>query len=204
MTLMELLVATALVGIVMVGTLSVDSAVHRIRKTTSDSGTVALQTSATMLRITTDVAQAVGDAQNPGILDCRVNNVNYPSCQSILTNPTFCVRQDISDINVYTDDKWVCYWKPLTTQDPQIYRCAGLSNPGECNTSNEVVGTVACDNVTCSSAAAYVFSITANPFSFNIDITNRSFPTQPYDINKPQQNPQYQLSSHISPAGHSY
>lgn len=211
MTLIELLVATTLVGIVMVGAVSVDFAIHSMRKTTADSSTVALQTSATMLDMTNNVAQAVGEALDVGI---RID----PTLPATLKT-WFCARQAMdnnpadayldNDLNVYTDDTWVCYWKPNVNTDPNIYKCnrtAG-NGPGICTTSDPIIGTAAC----AAGCANYVFTytLTNNPatrqFFFDVNLTNRAYPLQQVNPAQPMKNPEYQLYSRVTPkAGHSY
>jgi len=205
LTLVELVVATALVGIVMVGTVSVDYAIRSMRKTTANSASVAIQTSATMTYIANDVAQATGDASDVGILDCTQDNDEtiYPLCD-LRDNPTFCIRQDQNGPDAfadYTDDLWVCYWKPLDPTDANIYTCQ-QATPGECATSNDVIGTAACtDAPTCSN---YAFSYFLTPpgngqFYLEVTLTNRPYPNHPPG----PKNPEYELTSRIAPVAHS-
>jgi prepilin-type N-terminal cleavage/methylation domain-containing protein len=207
MTLMELLVATTLVGIVMIGTMSVDFAVHSMRKSTADSSGVALQTSATMLDISNTMAKAVGDGQDLGI---RLDNPFATAA-----NPSrvwFCARQDKdNDPNDYNDDEWVCYWKPAATTNVNIYKCTKpvTLGPGPCNLTNEVIGTTACELADCTNSR-YLFTFylendSANrEFFFDINLKSRAYPTKLHDTTKPMKNPEYKLSSHIAPMGHSY
>lgn len=205
MTLMELLVATALVGIVLVSTLSVDYTIHSMRKTTGDSATVAMATSATMIELTSNIQKAVGDAQDLGIV-----------LDSSVPPKWFCARQD-TDNNPedYTNDNWTCYWKPTGSSDPNIYTCTKNvslgQTPGACTTTDRIVGTAACGGswptVDCSTYLL-TFSLTNSPstneFYFDIALTNRSNPTSLVDPNAPLKNPQYSLNSRIAPLGHSY
>jgi prepilin-type N-terminal cleavage/methylation domain-containing protein len=212
MTLIELLVATTLVGIVMVGAVSVDFAIHSMRKTTADSSTVALQTSATMLDITNNLAQAVGDASDVGI---RID----PATPATLKT-WFCARQAVdndptdgdldNDLSLYTDDTWVCYWKPNLNTDANIYKCdrTAVQGPGTCQAvgGTTTIGTAAC----AAGCASFVFTytLTNNPatrqFSIDVDLTNRAYPLQQVNPAQPMKNPEYRLSSHVSPKGHSY
>jgi len=175
-----------------------------MRKTTADGAMVAMQTSAMMIQITSDVSKAVGDATDVGIIDCTKSNVSYPACSNFV-NPTFCVRQDNNDPDVYTDDNWVCYWKPINTNDPNLYTCprTPAQGPLPCTTSDRVVGTVGCTANCANSDFTFDLRNNAplNQFYFNITLKNRAYPTRPYD---PFKNPQYELSSRIAPIGHSY
>lgn len=205
---MELIVAMALVGIVMVGTVSVDFAVNNMRKSTADSSGVALRTAATMIDITNNVSRAVGDAQNIGI---QTDNTNGVCTLTAPCRSWFCARQDGNppDPNVYTDDSWICYWKPDT--DTNIYKCPRTfaDGPGPCTTGDEIIGTAACETANCgNSNYLFTFSLTNDPvarmFSFDINLKNRAYPTQLQDPLKPMKNPEYELKSHITPMGHSY
>lgn len=210
MTLMELMVATILVGIVMVGTVSVDFAVHSIRKTTADGATLALQTSAAMLDITTNMAKAVGDAQSLGV------ETDNPACTvAAPCRLWFCGRQDTdNDPNTYTGDVWTCYWKPNSTTDPNIYKYTRTAAQGAgactgaCTTATaEIIGAAACKVANCTSYH-FEFSLTNNPatrrFSFDLTLKNRAYPLQQVNPAQPLKNPEYELSSHVTPMGHSY
>ena len=111
LTLVELLVATAIIGIVLIGVVSVDYAIRQSEQTASHSTLVSMRTSMAMSRITKDAALAAGDLSNPGI---------YTYESALPLRRTLCVRQDVNDPNIYTDDTWIC-----STQgtDTDLYRC---------------------------------------------------------------------------------
>ncbi|MDP2654541.1 MAG: hypothetical protein Q8Q08_11015 [Candidatus Omnitrophota bacterium] len=191
MTLTELIVATILVGIVMVGTVSVDYAIRRTRQSTSFSGINSLETSATLLHISRNIALAVGDQQNSGIFDLAGGG-----------SDGFCIRQDIlTTPGDYTDDEWKCY----TRIAQRIHFCTktAVQGPLACVGTDETVGFTVYDSGT--GTDMFTYSITNNPatrdFYVDVTITSRTNPLAPSD---PLKNPQYQVSTRIAPMGSSY
>jgi type II secretory pathway pseudopilin PulG len=209
MTLVELLVATALVGIVMLGTVSVDFAIHNIKKNNTDSATLAMQTSAAMIEMTSHIQKAVGDAQDLGI-----------QIDTGTPKTWFCVREDTdNNPDDYTGDTWTCYYKPTGAANPNIYTCVKSSDSsghlvgnGTCNTAvDRSIGTAACGGswptVDCTNYQL-IYSLANDPatnqFYFDLSLKSRAYPTQLQDPNAKMKNPEYSLSSHITPMGHSF
>ncbi len=184
MTLTEILVATMLVGIVMLGAVSVDYAVRSARKSASQDSSLSIRTQATLVRITRDASAAVGDFSSPGIDDT--------------TGGALCMRKELGgDLNTYDDDQWICYWKSVT----KIYRCERTiaAGPGACATSDAEVGTV------CSAASCFtydfVLDLPSAQIYLDVSLTGRTDPSQTFHaIN----NPEYTASTRVYPAGHGF
>jgi prepilin-type N-terminal cleavage/methylation domain-containing protein len=114
LTLVELLIASILVGIVMAGALSVDYAVRSLQKNDAKHHTLTSRTSAAMLQMTRDAMKTVGDINDEGI--------SSVTCGS---ECGICFRQDTdSDPNSYANDTWVCYGHGASNQ---LVRCSGLA-----------------------------------------------------------------------------
>lgn len=178
MTLMELIVASALMGIMMIGLVSVDLAVRNSRESSSADALVAMQTQAAMLRINNDAVKAVGNAPSPGVST---------------TSGALCVRQDTdNDPNTFIGDTWVCYWRDSVTYN--IHRCTAAS-PQVCAGSDPQIGQAI--------NFAYTFTLDSASKEIFIDfsITNRFKPTL---AAHPVTNPDYTISTHVSPPGHGF
>ena len=188
MTLTELLVASILISLIMIGAVSVDYAVRRSRKTISSSTRIATQLSAAMKQITGDAGLAVGDIVSPGIVfDDTLDDINI------------CFRIDTPETPAdYSDDTWTCYSQGDSGSghtEQQIYRCTGL-------------GAALGANQFCSSAAGgetFVLETMAIGF-FDIPTMPDTKITLKRCANNavaehPINNPCYELESQISPPG---
>ena len=180
MTLTELMVSTMLVGIVMLGAISANYAILKSRREATDSASLAMQTSAIILNITRNASNAVGDANNPGMVMVTIGS-------------DFCFRQDIPVTpGDYADDTWKCY----TRISEKIYMCERTSAEGSglCIATDHVLGTVFSFNPTITTNEA------TSEMLFSIEITCYVDPTAAYDLIR---NPSFTLESEIVPAGHS-
>lgn len=115
MTLTELLIACALVGIVTLGLIAAEQAIRTSRQSSSRDNQLSAQLQATMLRLTRSASLTSGDAVDTGI-------VEY-----ITQDRTVCFREAAGDPNTYADDKWNCWWYNSLNQD--LTSCEGLDNP---------------------------------------------------------------------------
>lgn len=181
MTLTELIVASVLMGIMMVGLVSVDLAVRNSRTAAVSDTSLAIQTQAAMLRITNDAMKAVGNSSDPGVS----------------STPNFlCFRQDTdNNPNTFSGDTWVCYDKDGDDLD----RCAPPA-PQHClDTTNGYLNILLNKTVDFT----YNFYIDGGTKKLYIDIsmTNRF---DPASAAHPVTNPDYTLSTHVSPPGHGY
>ena len=116
LTLTELLVSTALIGIVMMGIISIDYATRKAQDASFDKRqVVVLATSAILEQILNDAAKITGDVAMPGVL-FRIG-----------PRQTTCFRQDLNpnpDLITpidFTDDTWVCY--DQQGGNPAVHRC---------------------------------------------------------------------------------
>ena len=177
-TLTELIVASAVIGIIMVGVVSVDYAIKKSKQSISAQTILTMQTGGVMLDISKNIALATGDRNDIGVVD----------------NPNVCARQDQNALQTpddYTDDTWVCYDLSGTT----LSKC-NLGLPGGCPIgTSEVVG----NNVT--SIIVTPQFIAGLRFSVDIQVTCVYDPAEPIN---PITNPEYILTSCVSPPGHSF
>jgi Tfp pilus assembly protein PilE len=99
-TLTELLVASVLVGIVMIGVASFSISIKHLQNSTNKSTIMEMKTKSAMARVVKDAYLAVGDIMNPGI-------VAYSAGQNL----SICFRQDVNNPSSYADDIWKCYFR---------------------------------------------------------------------------------------------
>ena len=104
-SLTELIIASAMIGIVMLGMASVDFATRQAQISTSRNAFVATRVGAMMIDLTKNASLAMGDAQDVGIRS-----------GTVLTVPYLCFRQDVNASYApnntpsdYSDDYWECY-----------------------------------------------------------------------------------------------
>lgn len=196
LSLTELLVATVLMGIVMMGVISINYAMRRMEGTTSKSTVLAIQTAAAMNHITKNGLLAVGFESDPGI----VLQLTTPPAVSYLS-----FRQDINGTpGNFSDDLWVIYTDGgqanelyTCTQDAGTGPIPNTGSGGRCETTGNLV---LLNNV---SAINYqlVRDATTHSTYVDIDIQTQADVTQPAD---PIRNPTYELTVQISPPFHSW
>lgn len=115
LSLTELLIASVLIGIVMVGVMAFNFSVKSIEDTSTKASLTALRASQALGFLKRDAETATGDASDPGI----VHGINAGG------DPSICFRQDKSipvTPGIYTDDTWVCFY----VETDQLKRCANL------------------------------------------------------------------------------
>ena len=188
MTLIELLVATMLMGIVMLGIVSVDFAVRRMQKNVSKDTFVTMRTSATLLDISKNAAAMTGDQNNSGF-----NNG---------VSSRFCFREDINSSGVsnltpdsYGDDNWICYQQSVTS----ILKCNSGSSPANCLPGSFIVGTAVAGGLSVSFVPDNAQTVQNS--SIAISIQNRFSPSQPVSI---PDNPEVNISTQVSPTLQSF
>lgn len=198
MTLTELLVASTMIGILMVGTVSFSFAINRLQKSTSRSTKLAMKMKVAMAEISQDAMLAVGNAADRGVY-AWTNNKDANS---------ICFRQDIPDTPWnYTDDVWVCYFH---NDSFDIQRCSGTTHsfPPACTMRSQCCADVPLSKQTqllsiaasVSEYAEIVNDINGRFEYIKLNLTSR------YDKNSPIHpitNPQYTLTTRVSPLGHS-
>jgi prepilin-type N-terminal cleavage/methylation domain-containing protein len=191
MTLTELLVASILISIVMIGAVSIDYAIRRSRNSISSSTLMATQISAAMKQITRDAGLAVGDITNPGIVfDNTLDDINI------------CFRIDSPGTpGNYTDDTWTCYSQGDSSPghtEKQIYRCAEIVNGNELG-ANQFCSSAVSETFVLETRALGFFNIPTMP---DIEFTLRRCADNDSAVTEhPINNPCYELESQISPPG---
>ena len=197
-TLTELLVASAMIGILMIGTASFSLAIQRLQSSTSRSTILTMKMNAAMAEISQDAMLVVGNAADRGVYAWTNNND---------TN-SICFRQDLPGTPWdYTDDPWICYYHDDSFD---IYRCPGTTHsfPPACTKSSQCCAGVPKSNQT------HLLSIarSVSEYAEVINDINGRFEyikltlTARFDKNKPIHpitNPQHTLTTKISPPGHS-
>ncbi len=115
-TLSELVVASVIITVIMVGVVSVDYASRRIQKTAFLESQTSMKASAAMLMLTKNALSAVGDSSNYGIV-----------YDDLGTDTGICFRHD-TDLNPgdYSGDTWICFAHG-TSND--LKYCDGLAAP---------------------------------------------------------------------------
>jgi len=109
MTLIELLIASILIGIVMIGVLAFNLSIKRIQESTDKDTLIMMRTQASLTRMARDASMAIGDTTDRGIIILP---------EGALTSVSF--RHDRNNTpSDYTDDTWVIYYTSGTT----LYTC---------------------------------------------------------------------------------
>jgi len=193
LTLVELLLATALTGIIMLGIVGFSIAIKGFQESGSKAMILTMKINAAMSNIAKDAYFAVGDTTNSG-----VRTYQDGLAQSI------CFRQDRNNPvtpEVYTDDTWVCYYHGFS------FGLKRYDDPNEV----EVPCRPAINNCGSAEKISDVFDLEENIF-FNIveDSQGRLQYIEIqlvglYDkdeIYDPINNPRDSLLTRISPPGH--
>lgn len=99
LSLTELIVASVLIGIIMIGVISFTLSIKQIQRTTSRSTVPSVRLSSVMFEIAQDGALATGDATDTGI-----------TWDDVGPDRVLCFRQDTDDTpDNYANDVLVCY-----------------------------------------------------------------------------------------------
>ena len=185
LSLIELIIASVMVGICLLGILGVDFAIRGSRQSAASDARLAMQTWATVTHITSNAKQAVGNATDMGIKADELNNY-------------LCVRHNQTQDP--SNDIWVCYSKFAN----QIHTCERAA-VGPCNVSDESIGTYATKDACVTDCDLFTYNIVADSINqrlyLELSLTNRPDPTAPSD---PTHNPDYTVQTRVSPDGHSY
>lgn len=184
---MELLIASVLMGIVLLGIISVDTAVRGMQKNISRDTFVTMRTSAAMLDIAKNAAAMTGDQNNLGF-DNSVSD-------------RYCFREDIDSSpapnntpDVYSDDRWICYQLSGTN----ILKCSDTS-PLNCPSGSFILGTAIAGGL--SIGFIPNSDETVQNSSVSITMTNRFNPTQD---KSPVENPEVTMNTKVSPTLQSF
>ena len=177
-TLTELLVSTILIGVVMLGIVAIDFAIRQSQRGTSRNALVAMRTSAIMLHITKNAAAVVGSRNDPGIVKNATN---------------LWVRRG-------NPPGWISY----TYRNPDLLFCVVPDFTTICpsGTGDENLGTLTDSGFTTNFVKDD--SLGNQDFYLEVTLQNRFDPTAPVTSGNEFENPQYTLTSRISPASSSY
>ena len=188
-TLTELLIATIVVGIIMLGVASSDFAVRKNTKNQSAGALLTLNTRSIIEHISKNASMATGMKNDQGF---------YNVTGAAVAAGNFCIRQDIdisgNFLNTsgdYNDDNWKCYTVAANNITTCIKSTANKANA--CiNTDNKYASLGALTTATPS------FSSTTDVFS--VVIINHD---QPSNATTSVSNPGVTLTSQVVPSGHS-
>lgn len=166
LTLAELFVSTVIIGIIMMGVVSVDFALRSTEQQQSRSSIVSIRTSAVLEDIVKTASQAYGDAASQCIQlgNITTNSTNY-----------ICVYRDYGSPSDYSDDNWQCYTRIGT----DIHKCTRSlgSGKGNCLSTDLKIGTVTVDTFDAPDTPVVVS--TSPDFYFSVTVKNRFDPTRP-------------------------
>ena len=215
LTLTELLVTSMIVGMIMLGVVTADLAVRQAEQGSSRGALTSMRLSSMMTHITRNAYLAVGNSTNLGIIISAVQGVD------LITDPSnnvnyICIRQDISNSpDDFSNDQWVCYTRITNAGVTNLYTCTKPppAVPSNCTNADTNLGQITSDSFgnSITSAAAlidplrpkFVIDDTVGSQSMYFEITLRSL----YDTSKAEDrldNPRIQMTSRVSPDGHSF
>ncbi len=108
MTLVEIIVASMIASIILMGITANDYAVRHAEQTISRKSLVVMRTSAMMIHITSNLNRMTGYRTNEGL--------------NIINDNAYCIRRDNEGTpNSIEDDDWFCYDRD--TDDGEIHYC---------------------------------------------------------------------------------
>ena len=206
-TLTELLVATILMGIVMLGIVSVDFAIRQMSKKTSSTALLRMYTSSLMQEMAGNAALITGDPTNPGFLF-------FPP-----GNPTrFYLRQDINAATGLpnntpqntSDDGWICYDQSQGGANAiNIYKCrfsSPVSTNNDCFNAAAfgriIIGTTV-DNPPSQRLNMQFLpdnNVPTQKYYLEISLTNRKYPSSAASAT----NPEVSISTRVDLMSHSW
>lgn len=184
MTLTELLVSTALIGIIMLGVVSVEYASKKSQENMSRRSIVTARTSGILFHIAKNAGFAVGDITSVGVQIAGTGDTSYA-----------CFRQDIPlTPGNYSDDTWVCY----TRRSTNLVHTCNKASPTFCSASDSVLGAATALSV------AYTIDSTAQTNIVTISVTSLYNCSASFDTSDPDKNPRVIMTAQASPTGQSF
>ena len=185
-TLTELLVASILIGIVMVGVIAVSFAIKKMQETTNKSALLAMRATAVITHMTKNVALAVGYQDDPGI---------------VVGERWVSIRQEQGESGNFTDDLWVIYYYSAHN----LYFCTqtvdeGGSVPDSGGNCPESPSKLLSANVL---KAKFTLFNDPEQYQFYLAVELKTI----YDSGQGEDlvnNPTFNVESRMSPAGHSW
>jgi Tfp pilus assembly protein PilV len=205
LSLVELLIATSIVGMIMLGMVSIDYALRANERQQTRTALIALKTSTELADITNTASQATGDIATRCIQrasNMSANNNNY-----------ICIYRDATPTPTpadTSDDTWTCY----TRRGTNLHKCTFAVNvqptPNNCANGDPVIGTVTADVYDDGDAPVVPADLNPNNLDLYLQITlkNRYDPTFPntngakYSATYAQDyltNPKIKLTTRVSP-----
>ncbi len=131
----ELLIATAVISIIMLGIVSADYAMQKFYKTSSTGAVSGFNTIAMINNIYSVAFGAVGTAADLGIkVDPSIFDSSGGGASTVIGNQTFCIR------TAQGPDSWECYTKVAGTPD-NLYRCTKAA-AGVCTNTDTYVAPI--------------------------------------------------------------
>ncbi|GEM_PF-2226929 len=202
LSLAELLITTTIVGVIMMGMVSVDYALRTNEQQQTRAALVSLRTSATLTDMTVNARQAYGDVATRciQIANIAADNTNY-----------ICIYRDIDAAgvpnntpSVYADDRWVCY----TRRGTNMHKCMRTvaAGPNACPAATPI-GTVTTDVYAAPDTPVVTSNAATLDFNFQLTLKNRYDPTvagATYAAILPQEyltNPKVKMTTSVSPQG---
>ena len=176
LTLTELLIATAVVGIIMMGVMSADYAIRKQSVTASSSASANLYAQSIVTNIINNAYKATGSITDKGILiDTSLGGPDTVAAGS------FCARTD-------TVPDWVCY-TVIPALNGNLYTCPKSPTPGACALSDKNLGKI----ISVTPQFTLVGAVGSQQLTFTVTLTveDQSLPSH-----------QRSLTTSISPPGH--
>lgn len=204
LTLAELLVTGMIIGVIMIGMVSVDHAIRTQELQQSRASITAIRTSAVLHDIVATATQAYGDVTTRCI---QMANLTTDATNYI------CVYRDFGTPSDYSDDSWQCY----TRHANNIHKCTRtlVSGKGVCLNTDPIIGTVTIDSFNAPDTPVVVS--TSPDFYFQITLKNRYDPTRPFPgvgaaspstaeyvdviVQEHMTNPKIKLTAKVAPIG---
>ena len=218
-TLTELIVASVLMGIVMIGVISFSLAIKQIQQ--SGSSTIFAQMKAANIinHIRRNAASAIGYRNNPGVIECDETDsppIRPPGQTSSCSPFYFAFRHDINlTPSNYSDDRWIIYTDGNIPG--KLYYCYQTGGPfpqpgvdplypyipkfGAGEPCELTKAQLLADNVSLTFNFHADPSITKQELFFEITVYVPEDPTKPVD---PVTNPEYSMTIHVYPQSSSW
>ncbi|NTV28883.1 MAG: hypothetical protein HGA80_02260 [Candidatus Omnitrophica bacterium] len=205
-TLSELLIATLIVSIMVVGIGSTNFAVHRMDKDSHRSAALSIQMLSLAENFRKAAESATGDRNDPGVLINNTGTVaNY-----------ICFRQDVQPPGVptpadYSDDTWQCFTRlndSGAALGVNVWACqrAAAAGAGACTTAGRFVGKLV-SNVFTNNPPITVPSFDLATGIINLQLIGRADPAVGADTanwpNGTDDNPQIVIEQDIYSESHS-
>ncbi len=191
-TLVELLIASILVGVVTLGAAGVLIGMRQIQGSSRLANFLVIHSSAVMAHIQRNVMQATGYQTDAGIV---LSPLSSP--------PYYSFRQDVNASLVanntpgtYTDDTWLVYVQSASTTFSHCRQSAatGSAPGGAC---------LAALTELSNKISAITFTWTASSSDFYVDVQLDTIYT-PGSASDPMTNPTYSLSTKITPTAYTW